>query len=226
MKELFFFALSLCFLSHGYGQASFGLKAGGNLSVMKFKEEPDYGDEYLSTNELTSTIDGLQAGVQFAYRVNFFELSGDLLFAQKGYRVVEEDFPVGQIQETKLRLGYLSLPASMRFYIVEGLYVGAGAEVAYLVSGTSTYAGRETNVLDLPDYVPYPNRWDVGVLAEVGYKLEWGLGFQLRFVQGLSDYYDGGIMYIDQNGEPIEDIDAKFRNRTLQLSVSMDLLKS
>jgi hypothetical protein len=229
MKPLIFvFAFSFLLFNQLYSQLSVGLKAGGNISTMKFNEEPDYPEGVESFNETVDWLDGIQGGLQFAYKLAPVEFAGEVLYAQKGQRVVDEIFFTSERVETRLRLHYFSLPLITRIYLTDAFYLGAGGEVSYMIAGklTNDRDDSSVDILDEDTYVLEVNRLDVGVLAEAGFKLPMGIGIQLRYVHSFGDYYNGNLQFTDPNGEPLAEYDPKLRNRSLQLSLTYDLISA
>ncbi|MCG8332695.1 MAG: PorT family protein [Chitinophagales bacterium] len=225
MKSLLlFFMFSTLTFSLAFGQLTLGVKAGANYSVFKWNDEPPNFD---SRNESLQWIPGFHAGVRAAYRMNNVELTGNLLYAQKGF----QDDSNTKLPATEIRLGYISFPIAVRYYFTEGLYAGVGAEVSHMVKATSYSVDPNSpfhrgpqDLLD-EDWVLHDtyNRTDIGVLGEIGYQFTTVVGVQLRYIQGLSDWYQGKLQFTDVNGEPL-DQDFKFKSRSLQLSLTANLM--
>ena len=229
MKSLLlFFMLSTLTFSLAFGQLTLGVKGGGNYSVFKWNDEPVGFDSW---NESIQWVPGFHAGVRIAYRMNNIELTGNLLYAQKGFHDEYHADSNAKIPATEARLGYISLPIAVKYYLTEGLYAGVGAEISRMVKATSysveiNSSSRENpqDLLD-EDWILHDtyNRMDVGILGEVGYQFTPVVGVQLRYIHGLSDWYQGKLQFTDVNGEP-SDQDSKFKSRSLQLSLTANLM--
>lgn len=223
MKELLLLALSFTFITQTYGQFSFGLKGGGNLSSVEEVNKSDLPDFFEEIIQETEYLQGVQVGLQATYLSNRFEVAAELLYAQKGY-LEKMPQPSGDIAKAKVRYVYLGIPASFRYYIIDNMYAGLGGELARLQSAKSTLDGNTIDLLE-HEFLPAPDRFDFGLLAEIGYRFHERLGVQLRYVHGLSNTM-GEIQFTDVNGEPLQSVNYKVQNRSFQLSLTMDLLKS
>ncbi|MHA7057276.1 porin family protein [Aquimarina sp. M1] len=136
----------------------------------------------------------LGAVVEYPISSKFF-IQGELLYATQGYKVQVGD------QEQKISLNYFSLPIITKTYITNTISLETGPQFSLLTSVSND---------DIPDNDPFFdafNDLDISWAFGVGYKLESGLFFQLRYNLGLTNINDTGV------------IDIANRNSVAQVSV-------
>jgi hypothetical protein len=228
MKKILFsfFCFSFIGLTSIDAQFSIGIKGGMNTSTVKMANEPDLPDGQESFNDTRESLIGWQAGIQYGYRINNLEINWDMLFAQKGYTYVYGNPFTQNTEKTDMRYQYISLPATTRFYITNGFYAGLGLETSILVSAKSHNEDGETvDLIEFGERVGLEyNRIDFGPLVEIGVKIKDRLGIQLRYVHGINNIYADDLQFTDINGEPLGEPNIRYRNRSVQLSVTADLV--
>jgi hypothetical protein len=222
MKKLFFLSILFYFCALTFADAQFylGLKAGINSSTVKLSNEPEGIIDNSTFNDGVSPYLGWQAGMQYGYRINNLEIAWDILFAQKGYH-----YENNTITTADIRFNYLSLPATTRYYVTDVLYIGAGVETSILLSAKSEdYLGETTDLIESGKDIGLEySRLDAGLIFEIGGKILDRFGAQVRYIHGVGNVYQDNLAYTDINGEPINQ-DGKLRNRSLQLSITADLV--
>jgi hypothetical protein len=207
-------------------QFTIGLKAGMNGSTVRMSNEPENPDGMEGFNDLTDPLIGWQAGIHYGYRINNLEINWDMLFAQKGYKYQFDNPFTSATEDSEVRYHYLSFPASTRYYIVGGLYAGLGIETSILLSAIAEDQDGETiDLIELGDRggIRY-NRIDLGPLVEVGIKIKERLGIQLRYIHGINNIFGEEVFFTDINGQPLGTQDVRLRNRSVQLSITADLV--
>ncbi len=96
------------------------------------------------------------------------------------------------------KLTYLNIPLMAKYYVAEGFSLEAGPQVGFLLSAKNKDVDFKDEVKGI----------DFGINAGVGYKLDSGLNFGVRYNLGLSNIND------------TEDTDDfKTKNTVIQLSV-------
>ncbi|UOK42493.1 MULTISPECIES: porin family protein [Flavobacterium] len=103
-----------------------------------------------------------------------FHVQPELLFSTEGAE--EDGFDLG--------LSYLRLPIMAKYYVMEGLNIQAGPEVAFKVAAAEDLFDDSTKSVDF------------GLGFGAGYEMASGLMFDARYNLGLSniaDYEDGDL---------------------------------
>jgi opacity protein-like surface antigen len=168
MKKIFFSALAIC--AFGFANAQdgddsmrFGVKAGANFTNFT-------GDSAEDSDGATSFyIGGL---VDFAVAENF-HVQPELLYSVEG--------------ADEASLSYLRIPIMAKYYVMEGLSLQAGPEIAFKVGAEDDFMDESTTSMDF------------GIGIGAGYELANGLMFDLRYNLGLSNIAED----IDFDGETI-----------------------
>jgi hypothetical protein len=156
-------------------QVRLGVKGGVSLSNFSNMSDADRGSfdaKYL--------VNG-NAGVMLNAPLSsdgFFSLQPELLYSGKGNKL---ESSTGD--DATLRLHYIDLPVLARIN-ADGFIFELGPQVGYLVSlkDERNVGNLNTISTSLDGY----NRFDVGYVAGVGYELESGLGFGVRYNGGIS----------------------------------------
>ena len=144
-----------------------GIKGGGNLSTLGVEEAAD----------VNQTRSGYHVGFSFSWDLLNFGLQPELLYSTQGAEVA---LP-GLVYEEQY--DYLNLPVTLKFYTGKGFNVHFGPYFAILVNATQREnPGNIEN--DISDFIA---NTDYGAFAGVGYDLEMGLNFELRYNYGLTD---------------------------------------
>ena len=88
---------------------------------------------------------------------------------------------------SKTNLDYLIIPVMAKYYIKEGFSLEVGPQGGFLLSAKDKGDGYNEDIKDAVEST------DFGVNFGVGYKMETGLSFNVRYNLGLShvDKYDG-----------------------------------
>lgn len=195
MKKLVF--LVVAFFAFSFAQAQdgikLGFKAGGNLSSAT-------GDDVSGEVEYKF---GFHAGILVNYGVSdLVSIQPELLFSNKGWQTSDEDITV------KINLNYIEIPV-LAHINTGALFFELGPTLAFNVSSRVTASnGDDEESTDLKDLIGVePETLDIGYAAGIGYKLESGLGFNLRYNGGLSKLFE----------------DSKSHNSNFMLSLSYTL---
>ncbi|MAU27057.1 MAG: hypothetical protein CMH48_06225 [Muricauda sp.] len=184
MKKLIVFAVLVAF-GHTMGNAqdlAFGAKAGLNLSTL----QPELTDSRTAFH---------LGGVAEISLTDVFSVQPELLYSAHGAKD-QNDSNNDEI----FKIDYLTLPIMAKYYVYDGLSVEAGPQVGFLLSSKQEDNGETDDLKDVTKST------DIGFALGVGYKLENGLNFGLRYYLG-SDVND-----IDEDTE-------EFKNRVFQISV-------
>ncbi|MCB2378903.1 PorT family protein [Hymenobacter sp. BT635] len=154
-------------------QVRFGVKGGVNLS--------SYSGLTKEQKEIDENLVNANGGVMMNAPLSddgFFSIQPELLYSGKG---IKFKFDGG---ETVERTHYVDLPILAKIN-ADGFIFEAGPQVGYMVTrkGTLTAGGETAEDSDFNGV----NRFDLGYVAGVGYELESGLGFGIRYNGGLLD---------------------------------------
>lgn len=200
-KHIFFLlAAMLLFTNTSQAQFKIGVKAGTLVSNVLD------GGIGLTSGSNTDTKLSYLAGVVFAYPIyNRGHLQAELLYSKEGYRADETGSEV-----IRSHLHYLSLPILLQHEVANGLSVGGGPEISYLLAA---YPRTEQfGIRSLDWYRPF----ELGINLNVQYQLLEFLTIGVRYNMGLSDItervevpIEGGIVAVDSDAY----------NRSLQLSL-------
>ncbi len=184
MKKIFVAAI-ICFAARTVSaQTSFGIKAGPNMSFLRYKVEAD-GEKY--------TWDGSRLGFQVGGVAQIgiaenFAIQPELLFAMKGGNDVR---PEGLADETiDFKLMTIDLPINF-IYRTNGFFGGFGPNLQYGLKSTAKESANGDEEYDMFDKgvsnVFHQKRFEVGVNILAGYKLQNGVAFSLNFAKGLTN---------------------------------------
>jgi hypothetical protein len=171
---------AVCSLS-SRSQVNIGLKAGMNISTVKYKDAEDPN---------TASI-GFNAGAlaQITINKNFF-IRPEVQYSVKGYR-----FPAtGFSGNGTLRLNYIAVPILAGFPIGNKFQGLIGPEFGFLTKATSVFSGNRQDVSK------NFQKFDWGLDLGGTYKITPALGVEVRYNYGFRGLIRGIIT--DENGNP------------------------
>ncbi|MEM7381695.1 MAG: porin family protein [Bacteroidota bacterium] len=161
---------------------TFGAKAGLSLSTLQ--------------PELTASRTSFHLGGVAEISISDqFSVQPELLYSGQGAKD-QNDIDDNEIY----RLDYLSVPIMAKYYIVEGVSVEAGPQFGILLSAEREDNGETGDIKDVTKST------DLGLAFGLGYKMDNGLNFGLRYFLG------GDVNDIDEDSD-------EFKNRVFQISV-------
>lgn len=195
-KVMLFAALFLVFVAaqaqDGTKVASFGIKAGVNLSNLHLKSD----GETESMDLKPGLHAGLFARLAIAPAVAF---QPELLFSMEGAEESEDDV------SAKFKLNYIQLPLMLQFGSASGFYAEVGPGLGYLMSAKfKIEALGEEEEEDIKDEM---EKLLLTGNVGVGYVMQNGFGVGVRYSHGLSNLVKDA------------DDDEKMRTRTIQASL-------
>jgi hypothetical protein len=166
-------------------QATFGVKAGASLT--------NFVGDNVSDNAKNKV--GFVGGLVANLAVNdMFSIQPEVLFSQKGYKLAD----------SQSNLNYIDVPVMVKVNTGDngsGLFFELGPQFGLLMSAKDEHV----------DFKDQFNTFDFGYAAGLGYQLEGGLNFGLR--------YNGGITNVLKDGAFGIAGQQKSRNSAFQLSV-------
>ena len=158
-------------------EIKFGAKGGLNFASVT-------GDNTKGIDVVTSFNFGVVSEIPVSEKFSF---QPELMYSGQGY----------SFNDNTIELSYLNIPLMGKYYLTKGLSVEAGPQVGFLLAAKN----EKTNVKDSF------NTFDFGVNFGLGYKLDNGLNFGVRYNMGLTD-----INNVDNSS-------AKNKNSVFQVSV-------
>lgn len=178
----------------------FGAKAGVNFATFG-------GDNIGDIKSKT----GFHVGALVEIPVNErFWVQPEILYTAQGAKVeAEYAGPINPITATTtFQLDYIQVPIMGKYYVIEGLAIEAGPQVAFLVKSTgefeTTIAGVNVKEeMDLDDGI---SKIDFSLGVGASYRLDMGVFFGARYNFGLTNIYKDS------------DSDSKNQNRVFQIS--------
>lgn len=181
MKNLFLSAIvTFTLMSVNAQDISYGVKAGVNIA------------NTCSSNTDPRTSFHLGGMVEFSIS-QIFSIQPELLYSAQGARN----------SDISINTDFINVPIMAKYYILDDLSLEAGPQIGFLIKSERKYQNNTIirNSKDLFKPIDY------GVNLGVGYKLDEGVNFAMRFNFGLSNIYD------------LENSDDDWKNRVLQASV-------
>jgi len=128
-----------------------------------------------------------------------FYVQPEILYSAQGFKSSSDEF------ESKEMYDYLNIPMLAKYYVAQGLSLEAGPQIGFLLSAKYEFkSGGYSESGDVQDVKGV----DFGVNLGLGYKLDSGLNFGVRYYLGLYNI-------IDQDEAPVTD----FNNEVFQFSI-------
>ena len=195
-----------------FAQASFGVKAGLNLSKMSGKAEGEKLDDIKMKPGFN-----IGAFADFSFS-DMFALETGLTIETKGFKIKNEEEMFGGNLESKTTFNvvYATIPVQARlnfsnFYVLAGPYIGIG--VTGKLKTKVTYDGeteKEDDSIEFGDDAEESDlkRLDFGLGVGAGYEITDNFGVRLGYDLGLANLTPGG------------DKDNKLKNGSINLSVT------
>lgn len=138
-------------------EIKFGVKGGLNFASVS-------GDNTEGIDVVTSFNFGVVSEIPLSDKFSF---QPELMYSGQGY-----DF-----NDNTIALSYLNVPLMGKYYVTKGLSLEAGPQIGFLLAAKN----EKTDVKNSFNTV------DFGVNFGLGYKLENGLNFGVRYNLGLTD---------------------------------------
>lgn len=194
MKKLFTITITLVAFAVNAQNITIGAKSGLNFAGITGEN----ADELRPSGRTSIHIGGTLEVEIF----DSFSIQAELLYSGQGYSV---ELGGG---DYKVKLDYINLPLLLRYHVEDDLFVEVGPQVGFLISAKSFYSPPDSPDINT-DIRDMMNVTDIGLNLGVGYKLDSGLNFGIRYSRGITNTYDG--------------LDG-FKNSVLQLSVGFNLI--
>lgn len=161
-----------------FSQMKYGVKAG----LVSANQKWSAGGFSVSPDAKIGAVFG--AFVKFDVAENF-AVQPELLYVMKGAKMDGDIFETNE--EVTLKLNYLSIPIMAKYYF-GGFNLQAGPSFDFLLSAKGDDGGDEEDIKDELKGL------DLGLAIGAGYDLSSGLGFDVRYVMGLTDINDSEDM--------------------------------
>lgn len=167
----------LGFTNFNAQKLNFGIKGGLNFASVS-------GDSSSEKDVVTSFNFGLLSEIPVSGKFSF---QPELMYSGQGY----------SFNNNTIALSYLNIPLMGKYYLTKGLSVEAGPQIGFLLAAKNEKTDVKNSF----------NTFDFGVNLGLGYKLDNGLNFGVRYNQGLTDINN------------IKNSSIKNKNSVFQLSV-------
>lgn len=172
---LFLIMVSTVSLSVGQVKLEAGVRGGANFSVMRLTSADPINHNYMP---------GVHFGGYGKLRYKDFALQPEILYSRQG-----EYFTIPSWTDLNTKLDYINVPVLLKYYVIGTLNVYAGPQVGLLVSAK----GSEINKLgpslanQKTDIKQYFKGTDFSLVYGLGFDLNSGVSFGIRYAYGISD---------------------------------------
>jgi hypothetical protein len=168
MKQVVLIALmaitSLSLSAQSKIESSFGIKGGANFSRFEIKDaDSDF-------NTLWHV--GLLAHLHMSDKI---AIQPELVYSRTGGERNPSGIEYDDVND------YLTVPVLFQYMISNGFRIQAGPQVGFLLKARQTSEGTETDTKE------YYKKTDFGLAGGFSYLTKSGLGFDARYVYGLTD---------------------------------------
>ena len=179
MKKILLLAVVtvLGFTNVNAQEIKFGAKGGLNFASIS-------GDNTKDIKTVTSFNFGVLSEIPISEKFSF---QPELMYSGQGF----------SFNDDTIALSYLNIPLMGKYYLTKGLSVEAGPQIGFLFSAKN----------DKTDIKDSFNTFDFGANFGLGYKLDNGLNFGVRYNLGLTDINN------------LDNYSGKNKNGVLQVSV-------
>ncbi|MDQ6527699.1 porin family protein [Flavobacterium sp. LHD-85] len=159
MKKILLLAVFtvLGFVNINAQEIKFGAKAGLNFATIS-------EDNTENADFVTSYNIGIMSEIPLSEKFSF---QPEIMYSRQGY----------SFNNDVIAMNYLNIPLMGKYYVTKGFSLEAGPQIGFLLSAKN----EKTDVKDSF------NTFDFGVNFGLGYKLENGLNFGVRYNLGLTD---------------------------------------
>src|SRR5699024_733187 len=178
-----------------------GIKGGVNFSTLS-------GDNLGDIKSLTGFHIGGLVEIPLAEQ---FSIQPEVLYTAQGSKYSEkgQELGVSYSYDFKQKLDYIQVPVMAKYYVIDGLSIEAGPQIAFLASSKLDYEGTLGGISVSGDEdLDNVSNIDFSIGAGASYRLPMGLFFTARYNFGLSNVNDSS------NSD-----NQKIHNRVAQLSV-------
>lgn len=203
MKKFILFSLACLFaLTVSIAQeVRLGAKGGVNFATLS-------GDNLGSIKSLTGFHIGGLVEIPISER---FSVQPEVLYTAQGGKYSEKgtEFGVNYSYDIKEKLDYIQVPVMAKYYVIDGLSIEAGPQIAFLTSSKLDYEGTLGGIsVSGNEDLDNVSDIDFSLGAGASYRLPMGLFFTARYNFGLSNLNDS------DNSD-----NQKIHNRVAQISV-------
>ena len=171
---------------------NYGVKAGLNLSDLR-------GD--LDTDLRAFFHGGVYGNYMFSDQ---WGVQAELLYSGQGAKDENDS-------DIKYKLSYLNLPILAKYYVTEAFSIELGPQLGFLLDSETDVSGDGLEI----DVDEIYKDFDLSVAAGLGYELEMGLNFGVRYNFGVTDIADSDVFFGDDAA----------RNSVIQVSVGYTFIR-
>lgn len=181
MKKIVLTAVAvLGFVVSNAQEVKYGAKLGLNYS--------NYAGDVEDANGKLGLLVGGFAEIKIADK---FAIQPELLFSAQGYK--SEESSSNSSREYTEKLNYLNIPVMAKYYATEKLFIEAGPQIGFLLSGKAEFEGSQnfggttTTFSGSEDIKDEFNSTDFGLNIGLGFNFTENIGAGLRYTSGLSN---------------------------------------
>ncbi|HUX55145.1 MAG TPA: porin family protein [Williamwhitmania sp.] len=180
MKNILTLIVILATVGSGYSQKfHYGFGAGVNYTSLVFNRSDFESPKYKVGFQINAVV-----GYSFGEKIGIRLEPG---FAKRGTVLSYPGFP-----DSNINLDYITLPLLLQYSPVRNFSILLGPECSYRITANAITNGSSTDLTSI-----YDSKFDVGINAEIAYKvynkLELGLRYNRGFISTIKDlkYTDG-----------------------------------
>lgn len=186
----------------------YGIKGGANISQLKLDVDENF-QKSIKEKYHESDVGGLfefepqtgfMLGAFLKYRLSrHISLQPEIQFNRLGGEINRLDVVLNPLEEAyvlpnefsyssyRLTLDYISLPLNLKIYLVEGLNVQVGPQLAFLISAQEKKQDdtAENDKVDVKDGFKSS---DFGMQVGLGYEFDFNLVAETKFYHGQSNF--------------------------------------
>jgi len=185
MKKITLLLAGMIMATGSFAQFNWGLKTGMNFSN-------------LINSRYTSIKTGMHVGFFGEYRAaQWFALQPELLYSVQGGSDITKENLITSRQ--RIRLNYVILPVTAKFYVTRNLSIDAGPQVGYVIRAKrfdkdidNTESRRAVNKYKREFNAGDYNVFDFSATAGLTYKLTRRIGVSARYSHGINDFLVNG----------------------------------
>ena len=194
-KAIIITILSTSFIQ-SFAQVNIGIKAGLNLSNVKFPEPS-------ATKIKTGFYGGLVGQIYLAKK---FLVQPEVLYSGRGFRFS----PIADSKGGYVSLNYISVPLLAGYCPVDKLKILLGPEFNFLTTAKSKIENTDNDLSNIY------KKFDLGIDLGASYEIQKSIGVEVRYSHGITDLLEGSEL--DNTGNEIGKI--KYgKNRVFQIGI-------
>ena len=174
MKKAIIIAILSTSFVQSFAQVNIGIKAGLNLSNVKFPEP--------SATKIKAGFYGGLAGQ--IYLTKKLIVQPEVLYSVKGFRFS----PIADSKGGYVTLHYISVPLLAGYCPVDKLKILLGPEFNFLTTAKSKIEGTDGDLTDVY------KKFDLGIDLGASYEIQKSIGVEVRYSHGITHLVEGSVL--------------------------------